>query len=115
MAPLERRLRQAQKEGLIQSECLGLQIDEAARAQVINRKEADALRDFDNKVLALLAVDDFAPEDLIRTKVQSAAKPVSKPAAKPAAKSAAKSAKKAAKKTAKPRKKVVRKKKSSKA
>ncbi len=99
MAPLELRLRQAQKEGLIQSACLGQQIDEAVRAQVINRKEADALRDYDDKVMAFLAVDDFAPEDLVRARVQPTAKP----------------AKKAAKKKAKPRKKVARKKKSSKA
>ncbi len=99
MAPLEQRLRQAQKEGLIRSESLGLQIDEAVRAKVINRKEADALRNYHDKVSALLAVDDFAPEDLIRSKVQPADKP----------------RKKAAKRKARPRKKVARKKKTSKA
>ncbi len=99
MAPLEQRLRQAQKEGLIRSESLGLQVDEAVRAKVINRKEADALRNYHDKVSALLAVDDFAPEDLIRAKVQPADKP----------------RKKAAKRKARPRKKVARKKKTSKA
>ena len=96
---VEQRLRQAQKEGLIRSESLGLQIDEAVRAKVINRKEADALRNYHDKVSALLAVDDFAPEDLIRAKVQPADKP----------------RKKAAKRKARPRKKVARKKKTSKA
>lgn len=97
MAPLELRLRKAQKEGLIRSGSLGEQIDAAARAGVIDRKEADALRNYDDKVSAFLAVDDFAPEELIRSKVQPAAKP----------------ARKAARKTARPRKKVARKKKSS--
>ncbi len=98
MAPLERKLRQAQKEGLIRSESLGQQVDEAVRAQVINRKEADALRNYHDKVSALLAVDDFAPEDLIRANTLPADKP----------------RKKAAKRKAKPRKKVARKKKTSK-
>ncbi len=65
-APLERRLRQAQKEGLISSEYLGLQIDEGERAKVIDKKEAAALREYHDKVTALLAVDDFAPEELLR-------------------------------------------------
>ena len=99
MAPLERRLRQAHKEGVIRSESLGQQVDEAVRAQVIDRKEADALRNYHDKVSALLAVDDFAPEELIRATAQPSDKP----------------RKKAAKRKAKPRKKVARKKKTSKA
>jgi len=65
-APLERRLRTAYKEGLISSEYLGLQIDEGTRAKVIDKKEAAALREYHDKVTALLAVDDFAPEELVR-------------------------------------------------
>jgi len=66
-APLEKRLRQARKEGLIRSEYLGLQIDEALTAEVITADEAAALRDFHEKVYALLSVDDFAPDELGRT------------------------------------------------
>lgn len=65
-APLEKRLRQAHKEGLIRSEYLGLQIDEALTAEVISADEAAALRDYHEKVFALLSVDDFAPEELGR-------------------------------------------------
>jgi acyl-CoA dehydrogenase len=63
---LEKRLHQARKEGLIKSEYLGLQIGEAERAEVINKDEAQALREYHDKVMALLAVDDFAPEELGR-------------------------------------------------
>ncbi|HNP34477.1 MAG TPA: acyl-CoA dehydrogenase [Woeseiaceae bacterium] len=64
---LEKRLREAQKEGLIKSGYLGTQIDEALTATVISAAEASALREYHDKVSALLAVDDFAPEELGRT------------------------------------------------
>jgi acyl-CoA dehydrogenase len=99
LAPLERRLRQARKEGLIGAEYLGLQIEEAANAEVIDKDEAAKLRDYYDKVSALLAVDDFAPEDLRRT----GGKPA-EPASPP------KPAKKAAKRKQAPRKKVAKKK-----
>ncbi len=63
--PLERRLRQARKEGLIVADYLGLQIDEAAKAQVISKAEANSLRDYHGKVAALLDVDDFAPDEFL--------------------------------------------------
>jgi acyl-CoA dehydrogenase len=97
LAPLERRLRQARKEGLIRSEYLGQQIDEAAKAEVINKDEATKLRDFHEKVFSLLAVDDFAPEDLQRVAGKQSDEPSPKPA------------KKAAKRKQAPRKKVARK------
>jgi len=92
-APLERRLRKAQKEGLISSEYLGLQIDEGTRAKVIDKKEAAALREYHDKVTALLAVDDFAPEELVRNTPKP---PQPEPARKATRKKPAK--KKAAKK-----------------
>ena len=64
--PLERRLRQARKEGLIGADYLGLQIDEAEKAQVISKAEARSLREYHDKVAALLAVDDFTTEELAR-------------------------------------------------
>lgn len=65
--PIERRIRQARKEGLIASDYLPQQIDEAEKGQVINKTEARSMRAYHDKVSALLAVDDFAPEDLART------------------------------------------------
>jgi acyl-CoA dehydrogenase len=65
-APLERRLKQAQREGLIRSDAMGAQIEEAGQAGVISKKETDGLRDYHAKVSALLAVDDFATEQLGR-------------------------------------------------
>jgi acyl-CoA dehydrogenase len=66
MTPLEQKLRQAQKERLITSEYLGQQIDEAESAEIISKDEAARMRDYHNKVLDLLAVDDFDPADLGR-------------------------------------------------
>jgi acyl-CoA dehydrogenase len=86
-APLERRLKQAQREGLIESDYLGEQIGQAAKAGVINKTEAAELADYHDKVVSLLAVDDFAPEDLSR--VATANNPAATPApAKPAKKAA---------------------------
>jgi acyl-CoA dehydrogenase len=64
--PLEKRLRQAHKDGRIRSEYLGTQIDEALHAQIIDSGEASALREYHEKVSELLSVDDFAPEELGR-------------------------------------------------
>jgi len=66
--PLEKRLRQARKEGLIHSDYIGLQIGEAEKAQVISKAEANNLRDYHDKVTDLVAVDDFAAEDLMRVR-----------------------------------------------
>ncbi len=101
-APLERRLRQAQKEGLIKSGYLGLQIDEGAAAGVINREEAAALREYHDKVANLLAVDDFAAEELSRQATQAAPEEPARQAAKRKASPRTKTApkKSASKKTA---------------
>jgi acyl-CoA dehydrogenase len=69
--PLERRLRQARKEGLVHADYLGQQIDEALKAQVISQAEARSLREFDEKVLALLSVDDFTSDELARVPAES--------------------------------------------
>ena len=109
-APMERRLRQAQREGLIDSDYPGMQIEEAEKAGVIAKKEAAELRDYHAKVSALLAVDDFAPEELRRVTV---ATPTAAPSAGNRKATAAKSSKKARKTSA--RKKTKRKKTSKKA
>jgi acyl-CoA dehydrogenase len=66
LAPLEKRLRQAEKEGLLRSEYLGHQIEEAAKAEIISDGEAEQLRAFHQKVLNLMSVDDFAPDEIGR-------------------------------------------------
>ncbi len=66
VAGLEKRLRQARKEGLIRSEYLGHQIEEAVTAEVIDAQEAEVLRGFNDKVAAIMAVDDFAPDEIGR-------------------------------------------------
>ena len=105
-SPMERRLRQAQKEGLIQSDYLGDQIGEAGRAGVIGKAEAAELHEYHAKVAALLAVDDFASEELCRT---GASTEVAAPRATGADSPGNKAVDKARKK-ATPRKKTVRKK-----
>lgn len=66
MAPVERKLRQSQKEGLIRSAYLGHQIDEAEIAEIITTSEAAEMRGYHKKVMNLLAVDDFAPDEIGR-------------------------------------------------
>ena len=103
LEPVERRLRQARKEGLLSSDYIGDQIDEADKAQVISKAEARNMRSYHEKVLALLAVDDFAADELTRSP-----QPHSAPKAKKAAK---KVVKKAAKKKSVSKKKATKKKK----
>ena len=67
---MEKRLRQAQREGLLRSDYLGEQIEEAERAEVVSKQEAAELRDYHAKVRALLAVDDFASEELRRSSAE---------------------------------------------
>jgi acyl-CoA dehydrogenase len=66
VAPLEKRLRQAQKDGSIKAEYLGEQIAAASDAGIIDTHEARQLQDYHDKVRGLLAVDDFSPQELVR-------------------------------------------------
>jgi acyl-CoA dehydrogenase len=61
---LERKVFDAIRAGHIKREDTLGQIDEAESLGVITPEEADQIREFDRKTLALLAVDDFAPGDL---------------------------------------------------
>jgi len=98
-APLEKRLRQASKEGLIESDYLGLQIGEGEKAQVISKAEANSLRDYHEKVAELLDVDDFAPDEYLGARDASVpATPPQKTVKKPARKKAASKKKSATKK-----------------
>ena len=105
-APLEKRLRQAFKEGLIRSDYLGLQIDEAEKAQVISKAEANSLREYYGKVTALLDVDDFARDEFLHRPADAAVEKVAADESAPRKKATRKPAAK---------KKAARKKKTSKA
>lgn len=71
--PLERKVFDARREGRFQSHDTPSQIDEAERKGILSPDEAERLRDFDNKVMALIGVDDFAADELAVRKGGSAA------------------------------------------
>jgi acyl-CoA dehydrogenase len=64
--PLERKVFDARRAGRIDASDTPGQIDEAERKGIISSAEAARIRDFDAKVMALVAVDDFDPADLRR-------------------------------------------------
>ena len=97
LEPIERKLRDAYKEGILKSAYIGDQIDEAASGDLISATEAAALRDYHEKVQALIAVDDFAPDEIGR---RGAVRPARAATKKTKKKKAAARKKSAAKKTA---------------
>lgn len=105
MAPLEAKLKQARKEGLVSGDYMGHQIDEAEQAEIIDSDEAGQLRDYLAKVESLLAVDDFAADEIGRN---------SKPTVFERVVAREKTSKKAAKKAPARKKKAATKKSSSK-
>lgn len=106
LAPLEQRLRQARKEGLIRSEYLGHQIEEAANAEVVSAKEASHLRSYHEKLRNLMAVDDFPADEIGRASAASDSE-ADEASSRPAARSAAKSKASAKKKSSRRRKKAL--------
>ena len=89
LAPLEAKLRQARKEGLISGDYLGYQIDQAEQGEIIDASEASRLREYLHKVEALLAVDDFAGDEIGRRQAGEVTPKPSAVAKKPARKKAA--------------------------
>ena len=66
--PLEKRIRvEGVKTGSILSLDLPGQIQEALAAGILSETEAAMLRDYDRKVMELIHVDDFLPEELAAT------------------------------------------------
>ena len=65
-APLEKKIREAVKAGLIQGPDLPALIEAALAEGLLIEDEAEQLRHYDKAVMALVAVDDFAPEDFAR-------------------------------------------------
>lgn len=62
--PIERKVFDARKQGLFESEDTPSQIDEAEQQGILTAEEAGRLRQFDKKVMSLIGVDDFAPHEL---------------------------------------------------
>jgi acyl-CoA dehydrogenase len=84
--PLERKVFNARRDGLFESEDTPSQINEAERKGILTADEAAQLRSFDAKVMALIDVDDFAAAELAVRKTGAtpgtAGAPVKKPLAK---------------------------------
>ena len=102
LTPLEAKLRQAYKEGLLRSEYRGHQIEEAAAAGILSAEEATRLGSFHEKVSDLMAVDDFPAAEIGRSGAVTEAA-AGRPAA--VARTAAKAKAGARKKTAAKKKK----------
>ena len=66
LAPLQRRLRDLRKEGLVTADYLPEQVTAAKAAGHLTDDEATALMAYHEKVMALIAVDDFDPVELGR-------------------------------------------------
>ena len=65
MEPIEKRIRvEGVKTGRVTALDLPGQITQAQSQGIISEAEANALRDYDRKVMSLLRVDDFAPHEL---------------------------------------------------
>ena len=67
-ALIEAKLRQARKDGLIESDYLGHQIDEAEKQKLLNSMEIQQLKLLHEKVSELLSVDDFDQSEIGRNK-----------------------------------------------
>ena len=78
----ERELAKARRTGQLRSDDLGSQLVEAQQAGLIDKDLAAELRAYNDKVRALLAVDDFDSAELARTHAAAADQPKSAPARK---------------------------------
>lgn len=66
LLPLEQRMREAIRNGLVTAEHPLEQIESAERQGIINMGEADQLRRFDELVMEIADVDDFEPREIGR-------------------------------------------------
>lgn len=107
LEPLEKRLRAAVKAGKIPDRELPIQLDAAVPARVLKKAEADRLRAFDQRVMELMAVDDFDPSEL-GTRTQPKVQPAVPVRERPVQQKAAARKKKTAKKISSKKKKSRR-------
>jgi acyl-CoA dehydrogenase len=68
--PLEERLREAVRNGLVKANHPLEQIELAQQQGILNAVEADQLRHFDELVMSLVGVDDFDPDAIARSPAQ---------------------------------------------
>jgi acyl-CoA dehydrogenase len=66
--PLSQKLRRGMKEGKVTAPDFATRLEQAVAAEVLTQDEADRLRAVDEKIMALIAVDDFDPDELARSK-----------------------------------------------
>ncbi|MEE8092692.1 MAG: acyl-CoA dehydrogenase [Gammaproteobacteria bacterium] len=93
--PLERKVFDAKRRGELVSDDTPGQIEEARKKRIITAEEAKQITAFDKKVMALIAVDDFAPTELSRNAPAARKKtPTKRPAKKKAKRKTRSSAKK---------------------
>lgn len=71
LEPQQQRIRKGEKEGRITAEYLPDQIDQAEAAEIVTAEEARELREYHDKVMSLIAVDDFDPEEIGRRAAKS--------------------------------------------
>ncbi|MGI9308729.1 MAG: acyl-CoA dehydrogenase [Gammaproteobacteria bacterium] len=74
LAPLEEKIRSARRSGIISATATVDLIDSALKEDVISAAEHKSLRKLDTKIMTLIAVDDFAPEELIRSAAKASTK-----------------------------------------
>ena len=70
--PLAQKLRRGMKEGKVTAPDYATRLEQAVAAGVLTADEAARLQSVDEKVMALIDVDDFAPEELGRTRPATA-------------------------------------------
>ncbi len=93
--PLERKVFDAKRRGDLESDDTPGQIEEARKKGVISAEEAKQITAFDKKVMELIGVDDFAPEELTRGAPTARKKtPTKRPAKKKAKRKTSSNAKK---------------------
>ena len=66
IAPLQKKLRKAVKDGLLPKLAGEALIEEALAESIINQDEADRLSKFDKCLMGIINVDDFDESELIR-------------------------------------------------
>jgi acyl-CoA dehydrogenase len=84
--PLERKVFDAKRRGALRADDTLGQIEEARKHGIISAAEAKQITAFDQQVMALIAVDDFSPEELTRSAPDVREKPRRKPTVKKKAK-----------------------------
>jgi len=71
LVPLEQRLKDAVRSGLVREEHPLDQVESAERQGILNASEADQLRRYDALVMEIIGVDDFDPREIGRVTAEA--------------------------------------------